>query len=277
MISVVINADTRPGWRESVFTVGDRGQGSLQGCRSIDFLFEGVRNKMDFFRGYKTQCILCIDEHETIPHSEMMEISQLVHSYGNESSISIGSHDRTRFRWYDYITIEALRKAEGEYIVHFDADANAARRRDDCNIVDSYFCWLKSNEYEFICQPSDLTYEQHKMYWASTRFFICKRESLHLDDIESCLDNEYLFSKYGGRHYSPHPCCLEHTLGIIAGHGRVLYPPREDDQYLVWNWSRYYEGTLKWINESSYNDVRRYIVDGCGLCGPNDVVGRLIL
>lgn len=262
MISVVINADTRIGYKEPQSTVGDYGAGSLQGVRSIDFLTEGVKNKMNYFRGHDCQCVLYIDKHEDIEPSLMQEIESIVYSYGNNSKVIFKDHDRTRHRWNDYLYIEALKLAEGDYVVHFDNDANAFRT-DDADVIEKYFYWL-DNGYKYICQPSDLTYEQHGMYWASSRFFICKRETLDLRLIE-----RYLFTPLNGKH-SP---CFEHAIGILAGEGTVLYPPRDDDKYIVFSWARYFGGTLQKLNSWSYDKVKLYLFgEDCVFAGANDLL-----
>lgn len=260
MISVVINADNRVGYKNHTSTVGDYGQGSLQGVRSVDFLTEGVKNKMSFFDGYETQCILYIDLHEDLPSDLFSEVTNLVNSYGNGSMVVAKPHDRIKDRWYDRITIEALKLATGDYVVHFDNDANALRTSDS-GIVERYFIWLDSG-YKYVCQPWNGIGD--KMFWASTRFFITKKEYLDLE-----LAGRSLYTPFMGKH-TP---CLEHVLGAIAGDGKVLYPPREDDEYIIFSWARYYSGTLKKLNEMNYHDAMDYLTD-CGIHGANDVLDK---
>lgn len=260
MISIIINSDTRHGYQNDSSTVGDFGEGSLQGVRSIDFLLAGVKNKMDFFRGHKCQCVVYIDQHNPLPEGLFMQIAELVHSYGNNSRVICRPHNRTRHRWYDYITIEALKWAEGDYIVHFDNDANAIKT-DDSDIVQKYFHWL-DNGYKYVCQPSAV--ENHGMYWASTRFFICKSSTLNLSLIENNL-HETINGK--------HTPCFEHIIGVLAGDGTVLYPSREDDKYLIWSWARYYKGTLDRLNNMEPKAALEYVLN-LGVCGPNDVLDK---
>lgn len=255
MISVVINADTRQGWKNESTTVGEFG-GDLLGTRSADFLTEGLKNKMGFFRGHETQCILYIDEHESIPDELFMEISELVKSYGNNSKLICRPHDRGRHRWYDYITLEALRLAEGDYVVHFDNDSNAFRS-DESDIIEKYFKWLDS-EYKYVCTSIPAA-QKEKWFWASTQFFICKKETLNFSEIENCFDNRYLEKQYKRISYEPYPCCLEHTIGLMVKDGQVLYPPREDN-YMIFCWWKYTRGILKELNEMPYNEARDYIL-----------------
>lgn len=273
-ISVVINADTREGLNKESSTVGDFGEGSLQGVRSYDFLTEGVKSKINFFRGYDVQCILYVDVHEPLTDAEVLEISQLVESYGNNSKVIFKAHDRVRHRWNDLIYLEALRLAEGDYVVHFDQDTNAFIS-DDGGIVGAYLELLDNGFSKFICQPTDLTLDQHKMYFASTRFFVCKRETLDFAEIERCFDYDYIFKKYGVMKEMPNPCCLEHVLGYIVGIGNVFYPPRLDNYYLIFSWVRYFSGTLKKLNEMTYPEVKEYILN-LGIHGPNDVLDKKI-
>lgn len=270
VISVVINVDTRKGFMFPISTVGDHGEGSLQGVRSHDFLTEGVKNKMDFFRGYDRQCILYIDEHEPVSPKLWDEICEIVKSYGNSSEVIIRKSDRKKHRWYDYITLEALKSAKGDYIVHFDQDCNAFRR-DDFDVMKMYLGYLHGG-YTFVCQPS-LKEHAKDMYWASTRFFICKHESLNLREIERCFNNEYLEELYGPINIHPYPCCFEHTIGIMAGEGKVLYPSRDDNRYLIFSWVKYFSGTLKKLNNSTYDEVKKYVLD-LGMYGANDVAGK---
>ena len=257
-ISLIVNADTRPGYVTS--TLGEGwGKTSLQGVRSIDFLTEGIRQKINFFRGYDIQCIAYIDRHEDILPELMAEIESIVLPCGNNSQIIFKDHNRTDYKWNDKIYIEALKLAEGNYVCHVDQDCNLYRR-DECDIVDAYIDLLES--YKYICQPWDGVGDE--MFHASTRFFICKKETL-----DDAFKENLLVNPLRGIH-NP---CLEHALGILAGKGNVLYPQREDDNYLIFSWAVYFAGTLKKLNEMSYGKVKLYI-DSVGLHGPNDCVDK---
>lgn len=257
IVSVVINGDTRPGYLTS--TLGEGwGKTSLQGVRSVDFLTEGVKQKINFFNGYDIQCILYIDKHEDISPELMAEIESIVLPCGNNSKIIFKQHNRTDYKWNDKIYIEALKLAEGDYVCHIDQDANCFRS-DESDIVDAYIDLLEN--YKYICQPWDGIGDP--MHHASTRFFICKRETLDLPLIEKSIYVNPLNGK--------HNPCAEFTLGILAGEGNVLYPEREDDRYLIFSWARYNAGTLKRLNEMPYEKVKEYILS-CGLHGPMDCV-----
>lgn len=259
MISLVINADTRPGYLTS--TLGEGwGKTSLHGVRSVDFLTEGVKQKIKFFNGYDIQLILYIDKHEDIPEKTFKEIMEIVESCGNNSKIVFKPHDRISYKWNDKIYIEALKLADGDYVCHVDQDCNLFRD-DNCEIIWGYTIWL-DDRWKYICQPWDGIGDE--MFHASTRFFICKKETL-----KSALKQDILKNPLKGIH-SP---CLEHALGIIAGKGNVLYPKRNDDNYLIFSWATYYPGTLKRLNEMPYEDVKKYILQR-GIHGPNDVVDK---
>jgi len=262
MLSIVLNADTRVGYLNDNSQVGDYGSGSLQGVRSCDFLVEGLKNKMHYFRGYECQCILFMDVHEDISVELMSEIESIVYSYGNNSKVVLVPHSKEKDKWNDLLYIEALKLAEGDYIAHFDQDCNAYRT-DESDIIEDYIYWLDSDKYKYICQPWDGVGDE--MTHASTRFFICKKETLDLPLIERSLFINPLMGK--------HNPCLEHTLGILAGEDGVLYPPRRDEEYLVFSWARYFKGTLKKLNEMEPKDAINYVL-GLGVHGANDVIDK---
>lgn len=272
MISIVINADTRPGCGAEVNTTGDHGSGSLNGVRSWDFLTDGVTNKLNFFRGHEVELILYIDEHEKIPLSVDSEIRAILRN-NEPHRLVVKSHERSSQRWNELLYLEALKLATGDYIAHFDADCAAFRRQSDRNDVVDYPMMVNPDvkgTHKFVCQPTTLNKRDHGMWWASTRFFFCRRETLPLDEIEHCIrDESYRFAMYG------HCPALEHVLAQIAGRDSVFYPPANWDDYMVFSWSRYHRGLLRELNAWDYDDVREYILS-CGIHGPNDVISKPI-
>lgn len=224
MISVVINADSRPNAGAEVSTTGDSGKGSLQGVRSYDFLTDGVRNKLQFFSGYQIELILYVDQHEELP----IEVKSEIHDMVKRQEIDVficQPHDRKSRFWYDKIMVAALKLATGDYVAHFDQDC-AAFRDPNSDIIAQYLAWLNdSPPYQFVCQPTTMELKDHKMWWASTRFFICKRETLDFAKLDEAVSNEGArVAKYG------HAPALEHVLGRMGG---VLYPPANWDDYMV--------------------------------------------
>lgn len=183
VISIVINCDTRIGYLNDKSTIGDYGGGSLQGVRSKDLLTEGIKNKLKFFEGYRIQCILFIDIHEPLSKELHEEIKEIVYSCGNDSMIITQPHSKEKYKWNDWLYIDALREATGDYVVHFDGDSNAYKR-EGSDIVERYFKWL-DNGYKYVCQTWDKI--GFEMYWASTRFFICKKETMDIPLFEKSI------------------------------------------------------------------------------------------
>lgn len=263
MISIVINADTRPGCGNEVNTTGDYGSGSLNGVRSWDFLTDGIVNKHIFFAAHEHEIILYVDEHDALPDEVRAEILDIGRNLNFR--LVCKPHQRSAQRWNELLYLEALKLANGEYVAHFDADC-AAFRAPESDITLRYIGWLNAGGYKFVCQPTTMPREEHGMYWASSRFFMCRRETLDLAEIEHCiLDDGYRSAMYG------HCPALEHVLGRMAGPAGVFYPPANWDDYMVFSWARYHRGLLRKLNVLPYESARHYIVNGCGIHGPNDV------
>lgn len=258
-ICIIINADTRQGSGAECSTVGDFAPGSLQGVRSFDFLTDSVVAVARFFSGHPYEIFLSIDEHERLPY-ETREFL-LNASVDNGARLirrwEISPKDRSRPRWNDHLYLDTLRyglrlSTDATHVVHIDQDT-ALFRDPNCDIVQRYLDWLE-NGYAYVCQPFNCG---DPMSHASTRFFICKRETMDFDAIE--------------RRINEGPC-LEHVLGRMAG-GKVLYPPAELDQYLVISWARYYKGLMRKLNSMPFEEVTA-LIQKWGILGPNDVLGQ---
>lgn len=258
-VSIVVNCDTRKGWLDMFTGIKDYGDSNLCGCRSSDFLLEGVQNKIRFFEGCELEVVLFVDVHEQIP-PEIMDRITGMRERGEITKLILSSVDHSQHRWNDRVFIEALRHATFDYVAHFDGDA-AAFRRPRFPLIENYLRWLDEG-YKFICQQTPLSKEQHKMEHASTRFFLCKRETLDLDESERLLDDRYRAQKYPGKHLP----CFEHILGEMSG-STVFYPPSDNDNFVVVNWVHYWRGVLGRLNRMPYDDVKRYIFETCG--GPH--------
>jgi len=282
-IGIVINLDTRPGYTDEVAYCGMHGGG---GCRSIDFFTDNVLNKIHFFRGYTTEVTLYIHVIEDITielwHSliKMMD-DKLIHNLAlnRDSKLFMGKPIR---QFHDTMYLNAMMLSRAKYIAHFDADS-AAYRRNDCDIIDQIINWIESDQYDIVsyptihspmegpnqCLPGDPEY-----LWASTRFFFCKREFLNYNGFVRLFDDAYWIEQHKGK---PHryPNVTEQILGFMAGPGRVLYPPKDLNNFMIFCWHRYNRGTIGSLNEFSYDEVYDFVINRCGgingACDVSDV------
>jgi hypothetical protein len=270
----VINGDTRPG----VFDPGHVGETRTI---SIDYLKEGVDNKLNFFRGYEIESYLYVDIHEPLGKEDLWDISQRV------DDLILHKHNES-YQDKDYFTghidlniLNVLIQARGDYVAHFDWDM-AAFRKNGSNVIDTWIGWLKEGRYDYICYPSkfsprtvndpSFTYD-----WASSRFFLCKRDTLDHTEILKCLnDSKYLFNTYAPE--DTRKCYwLEHIQGMMAGKGKVFYPPMQIGDHMIFSWyNKYFNGVFGALNKMSYGEVVRYVQSCSGIHYPCDVVGRVI-
>lgn len=240
LISVVINCDTRPERNNE--------EGLSKGVVSRDFLTDGVFNKVKFVEGLDAEIILFIDKHEEIPQQTLDYIQTLC------NVIVIRKHtDGINFNDYNYL--DALKLARGKYVMHFDQDT-AAFTSSPSHIEDMI---KLLDRYRFISYPSfwspnavdDPSFEG-KM-WASTRFFICERETLDFKVLEKCVKNpEWAYGCFGD---SPRKCnWLEHYLTLANGNS-VHYPQLQMDKYTIFSWENYNQYTLRRLNEFTYEEI----------------------
>ncbi len=276
-ISVIINADTRPGFKSDVAAIDMMGKGA----RSVDFIFQGVFNKIKFFEGYKLDVILYIDWHEDFDARELIDLM----SDGTISTLVFSKHkeyykDFIYYpKWNDLNFLNAIMLARGKYIVHFDFDTMAFKRQGSA-IVESWINDLESGKYKYVSYPSqfspDPTPDTNWDYnWASTRFFICKAEQIDYTEIAKCLeDSNYMYGKYGEK---KHKCpWLEHVLGISVPKEQVFYPPADPYQYMIFSWDTYYSGVMQKLNGMDYSQVLNYVLQCGGLQFPCDLKGKPI-
>lgn len=260
LISIVCNLDSRPGVSGDVseFTAHN------QGTRNWDFFTAGLLNKLAFFKGFQTELIVFIDEHEAIPEHILNQVRLMA------DTVVLRSHNRS-YRGADHVGyfndlnyLRALFMARGEIIAHFDADTAAFTR--DKAYVDGLIALL--DQYKFISYPSrwspnavdDPSFEGRT--WASTRFFLCRRESLQFDVLERALrEPEWAYETFG-RPARQLPW-LEHFLSLVNGES-VLYPPRDDANTLIFCWSRYLTGILPALYKKSFDEVADYVLNRCG-------------
>lgn len=255
-ISIVINCDTRK--------PRDEANEMFSGTVNADFLVHGVWNKLKFFSGFKIECILYIDEHLELSKEDIDIIKPLC------STLVIRKHTE-ELSFNDWNYYRALSLASGDVICHFDQDTAAYTSSKD--YVDELIKHL--DDYKFVCYPSHWTpYPTHDdsfegKFWASTRFFMCKRETLKLDELKKCIEEpEWMYEKYGD---SPRRCnWTEHFLAKINGNS-VLYPPMQLHKGAIFSWSKYKTGTLQMLNELDYELVKQWILHHGNIVYPCDV------
>lgn len=281
-IGIVINVDTRPGYLDNHAFCGMGGGG---GCRSVDFMTDNVLNKIKFFRNYDIEVTLYVHLIQDLTYGLLAEIKDMIdqgfiHNFviNRDTKIFMGKDIR---QWQDTMYLNALMLSRGEYIAHFDADS-AAFRRDDSDIIDRMVAWIDSGRYDFVSYPS--VHSPHEgpeqclsgdpeYLWASSRFFFCRRDFIDYDEIVRCFDDNYWIARHSGK---PHryPNVIEQILGHLAGKDRVLYPPKNNKDAMIFCWHNYFDGIAGWLNEASYEDVYDYVMNKCGgINGPCDVNG----
>jgi len=240
-ISVVINCDTR----------GERNQqtGLFNGVVNDDFLTDGVFNKIAFFKGFDIETIVFIDEHNPVDEKTLSYLRSIC------DTVVVRKHTHEE-KFNDNNYISALSLARGKYVAHFDQDVAAFTRGKESV---EYMMGLLE-QYDYISYPSywspnpvhDVNYDY---WWCSTRFFMCKKETLDFTEIKKCLfDGDYLYGKYPA---SVRNQWLEHILGLIAkynGKG-VYYPPIQTQNYTIFTWERYETYTLRRLNEFTYDQI----------------------
>jgi hypothetical protein len=277
MISLVYNLDTRKKFLDDKTVLDDNG-----GCCSVDFMLEGLREKLEFLKPYELEVIVYIDKHENIPHSVLARLEEM-QFFDEIKHLIIKDHNAERYgKAYgknnnDLIYAECLSLATGDYVIHFDADT-LAYRADDCDVIGNHIKLL--DKYKYISLPTpDSPYCVDKdnpimkglnYQWASTRYFICRREMLpSKNELIKCFDNKYLKQHYG---QAARPNCVEHILGVIAGEGNVYYPKIELNKYIISSWGMYYKGTIEKLHKMNYKDVINYIKS----CNPSEFKFDLI-
>jgi hypothetical protein len=256
-ISIVINCDTRS--QNDSF-----GGSNLMGCVSEDFLTHGVANKIAFFNGFEKEIIVCVDEHLVLP---IMVLDAIRHM----SDVLLIRKHTSEVNFNDWNYHRALSLATGDIICHVDQDtACFTSNQDYVNELISHL-----NNHKFVSYPSHWTPKPvHDdsfggKYWASTRFFLCKRESLKLDELAKCIEEpEWMYEKYGD---SPRRCdWTEHFLAKINGNS-VFYPPVELHKGAIFSWGTYKSGALAMLNNMQYEYVKQWILHNGGITYPCDV------
>lgn len=274
MISIVINLDTRRGFLEQE----SKAEVMLKGARSVDFLIEGVINKNKFFKDFEHETIVFIDYHDPLPTDILMTLHNMLDS-GEITSLTFSKH-REYFNKMGYCPktndlnyLQAIAQAKGDYIAHFDADV-AAFLNDEF-LLKWWIKRLADYEYDFISYPSAASPKAvndpaFDYMWASTRFFMCRRDTFKYDETLKCLlDSNYLYSTYGDR---ARKCpWFEHVISLITGGNGVWYPEIEYDRCMIFSWNYYRTGTINKLNNMPYEEVKNFVLERGGISYPNDV------
>lgn len=244
-ISLVINCDTRPE-RSSQ-------DGLFNGTVNLDFMDEGVLNKIKFFSGFDIETIIFIDKHQEIPEETLSFL------YQHCDTVVIRKHTHEE-KFNDYNYLAALSMARGEIICHFDQDVCAFTNGKEP--IERMISWL--DKYDYVSYPSRWSPNpvhdpKYDYYWCSTRFFMCKRETLDFTEIKKCLmDSDYLYGKYPASIRNP---WTEHIIALLSkynGKG-VFYPPFDLNNYCVFTWGKYEKWILRRLNNYSYTEVLEWI------------------
>lgn len=240
LISVVINCDTRP--------QKDEQTGLFNGVCSDDFLTDGVFNKIKFFDGFDIETIVFIDEHLPVSDKTLGYLRSIA------DCIVIRKHtSENSFNDYNYLS--ALSLCRGNIVAHFDQDTAAFTSSKES--VQSLIDLLET--YKFVSYPSmwspnavnDPSFGGRM--WASTRFFICKRETLKFDVLRACIEEpECAYKTFGD---VPRRCnWLEHFL-TLTNENSVYYPPIQTQNYTIFTWEKYETYTLRRMNEYTYDQI----------------------
>jgi hypothetical protein len=247
-ISLVINCDTRPGINDE-YSVADK---MFDGCRNADFLTHGIWNKIKFFEGFRLEVILYIDQHLSLDSQSLEYLKSMCDCLVVRNHTEGGNQN-------DYNYLRALYMATGDIVVHFDQDSCAFAK--DKEAVQEMIDMLNDHtivSYPHWLSPNPDHNDNYDYWWASTRFFICRREFFDFTEIEKCLkDNEYFYSTYPASVRNP---WLEHYLGLKAkykGNG-VYYPPLDHSKRIIFSWKSYRQGMLKMLNEMTFEQVQEW-------------------
>lgn len=256
LISIVINADTRP---ENL-----RATEMFKGVVCPEFLVDGVYNKIKFFDSVPDkEVILFVDLHNEIPENDLKYIREMC------NVVCIRKHTNEH-AFNDFNYLSAMSLARGKYIAKFDQDTAAFTSGHEP--IQRMIDWLE--EYKFVSYPSywspnavtDPSFGSRT--WASTRFFMTKRENIQFDNLRKCLENaDWAYETYGD---SPKKCnWMEHFL-TLTNNDSCYYPPMDIDNYCVFSWGSYDNYILRRLNEYCYEQIRQWLHNH-PIGYPNDV------
>jgi len=255
-LSVVINCDTRP--------QNDVAEKMFSGTVNSDFLLDGIINKKRFFAGFDIELIVYVDEHLPIP-------PEILHGMRMIADTVVARKHTTENSFNDYNYVRALSMASGDIVVHFDQDTAAFTSSPEP--IEELITLL--NHHKFISYPSHWSPKPvidesfgHRT-WASTRFFMCKRETLQLDNLRKCIEEpEWAYATYGD---SPRRLnWTEHFLTLM-NNDSCYYPPIDLERYAIFSWGSYESGILNMLNHNIYSDIKNWILKVGGINYPVDV------
>lgn len=250
-ISLLINCDTRPEKNEA--------GAMFDGIRSWDFLTDGVRNKKKFFEGFDFETVVWVDEHVPIPN----DILETLRSEADRLVISKHTKrykDVQSFNGFNDINyIQTLALSRGEITVHVDQDmAMFVRGKSHVDNLIKNLDTYSYVSYPTDCSPrcvNDPSFGDH--VWASTRFFMCKKDTVNLTELEQAVwEPETLYAKYHRPKRELN--WVEHFLGVSCRNS-VFYPPLSND-LLVFPWHRYVSGTLSRLNSAPFDQINMKLV-----------------
>lgn len=243
-ISIVVNCDSR--------SRNDNAEKMFSGCVNFDFLTEGLRNKIGFFKGFDLELIVYVDKHEEIP------IEILENLYWQSDVLVIRKHtNENSFNDWNYW--RALSMASGDIVCHMDQDTAAFTNSPEP--INEMIKLL--DKFAFVSYPSHWTPNPVQddsfggLFWASTRFFMCRRETLKLDELKKCIENpDWMYDKYGD---SPRRVnWTEHFLAKINGNS-VFYPAMNLDTHAIFSFGSYKAALLKELNNMNYEEIKNWL------------------
>lgn len=249
-LSLLINADTRP--------VHPSFEGMHKGVRSRDFIGRAaIEGKRKFFEGFDCEVIVHIDEHEPLTHEQydvLHECCDVVVVRKHSKSYR-GNDPFYPFNDVNYLQTFAM--ARCDLVAHFDQDvtAFAADGAPARWMVDE----IISGKTKFISYPSkNHPHPVHApdhlgMFWASTRFFLCHRDSIKLDVLEHAIrEPQWLYENYS-RPPQESPW-TEQFLAVMNNY-EVTYPKPDIDHWAIFPWMSYEDGLLDRMASLPYGDI----------------------
>ncbi len=253
LISCIINVDTRPENSEN--------QEMFKGVVDRDFIYDGIVNKRNLFKGFDAEFIVFVDEHLPLTDKQIFDLIEV------SDTLVIRKHNK-KFEGQDNFAgfndlnyIQAISQARGKYIFHFDGDVAAFTSSTEP--IQEYINLLE--QYDYVSYPSmwspnpvdDASFQGK--YWASTRFFCCNRETFDISELIKCqLDYDYWVKTYPMARLCH---WLEHTTASIAwnkGKG-VYYPPVQFDKFILYTWGNYSKYTLQRLNNQTFEEVKDWV------------------